>query len=164
MKIDREQLFYKNMIGYLIDHIAFKDRSDDLKPGDTLCRELFEIPYHINSRDCEEVMGEIIETLEASPYLDKKHFRQYARVQILSRVNGNPTAEDLFKFLFDLSDDQVMSWPAYDILFNRFGEIMTAALHIASPCDINDSVQAERLRALVFDLLSDYITSDLQAN
>lgn len=162
MKINREQHFYKNMISYLVDHQAYMDYLDVPKSGNDSCCDPHEIPYCINGRSFEEVMGEIIETLEASPYMDKDHFRQYTRVRILSLIKGNPTTQEIFRFLFDLCNDEVMSWPAYDILFDRFGDIMTAALRIASPCDLNDNAQAERLRALVYLLLSDYIPSDLQ--
>lgn len=161
MKTEREQLFYKNIIGYLVDHKALRDYLDDPEVGNNICRNPYEIPYYINGGSFDEVMAEIIETLEASPYMDKDHFRQYARVQILSLVKENPTVEELFQFLFDLSDDQVMSWPAYDILFNRFGDIITSVLQIASPCDLNDSDQVKKLRALVYLVLSDYIPSDL---
>ena len=161
MKSDRGRLFYKNMLSYLIDHRALTDPLDDPKSGNKPCRNLFDIPYHLNGRAFDEAMGEIIETAEARNCLDQAHLSQYARVQILARVKGNPTAKRLFQFLFDLADAQEMSWPAYDILFNRFGEIMTAALPSVSPCDLNDNAQEERLRALVYLLLSDYIPTDL---
>ena len=57
-----------------------------------------------------------------------------------------------------------MSWPAYGILYDHFGEIMTDIIEAHVPCDLSDRSQVNTIHQTVYALLSHYILKDLTPN
>lgn len=160
VKIDDQ--FYREMISYLTDHEKEKAYYDSLRPGvDTLCRSPFDVIDEFNGESFENVMHEIIEALKESPYLNENCLNQYMIVDTLSHKEGYPKTAEIFRFLFDLSLGQVMSWPAYGILYDHFGEIMTDVLEAYVPCDLCDRTKVSEMYKTVYILLSDYILKEL---
>ena len=153
---------YREMISYLIDQEKHKEYCESPQSADDApSRSPYELLENRADKSFDEMMDEMIGILMTTPYLDKDRLHQYEKVKAVSHKEGQPDAADIFGFLFDLSDAQVMSWPAYGILYDRFGEIMASALDGFAPCDLSDRVQANKLRDRVYALLSEYILKEL---
>lgn len=154
--------FYHEIISYLMDHEKEKVYYDSLRPGiDTPCHNPFDIIDQLSGESFENVMNGIIKALKESPYLSENRLHQYMIVESLSHKGSYPGTADIFRFLFDLSLKQVMSWPAYGILYDHFGEIMTNALEAHVPCDLSDRNKVNEIYKTVYTLLSDFILSNL---
>lgn len=158
MKI--EDRFYYEMITYLTDNSVFEAYCKESDPD----KPLYHLPYDIldnNSKHSfEDTMCDILECFLNTPFLDKKRYEQYKIIEKLAETLSIPT-QQFFQFLFTLSETNVMSWPAYGVLYNYYGDILEEITKTIVLTDLSTESQTIHLKSALYKVLSNYILKNI---
>ena len=148
--------FYREMLTFLTDNSAYEKYFRDNDPDKPYYRLPYDVFENDSERSFQDTMSDIIDRLQATPFLDKQHLSQYHIAERLSE-QYSISIQEMFCFLFALSELEIMRWKAYGILYDYYGNILNESL-LAFLLEKSDHPQRiAQLEDYVMETLSDYV-------
>ena len=152
--------FYGEMIAYLTDNAAFSSYCDDKDPDKPYYRLPYDVYENIGDRDLHGMMSDIISRMRETPFLNEQRLSQYRTAEALSK-QFDLSQQEVFCFLFALSELQIMRWYAYGTLYDHFGDILNEALVAYMLQNQKKPERAAQLEDHVMEALSDWVLKTL---
>ena len=149
---------------FIIDYFTDREQLNQFIENDFPETEIYESAIRRIEESKEDTFSEftevVIKELCSTSFYMEECICQYEIVQALAKQYSF-CGEDYYRLLFELYQDDIMSVPAYDILFCHYGEILSRIFFAFVPSDLSDIHQKERLQNRLFAVLSDYVLKNI---
>ena len=113
--------FYHKMVDYLIDREEYRK----YKESEAVTCSSYSDPYELikgtEGKSFAEIMNAVSDALKGAPYFDEERYRSYHLLVDVLPYYRNLSIEEAFRFLFSLSDNQMMSRAVYEKISHYFG-------------------------------------------